>query len=86
MIFRILKSPPGYPSSQAYIVSAYSNENLDSIIKDFFDGKIAKFAADLDESRKAIPHTARRLHFVPTHQFLELWEATEGGDMKRGRS
>jgi hypothetical protein len=77
MIYRILKSPPGYPSDQNYLVAAYNNLDYKSSIcyLETEDGR--RFVATLEEARRLIPDHAKRIPFEPENQFLELWETRQ---------
>lgn len=70
MVYRILKSPPGYPEGQQYMVVEYEKMEITSSVK---DRPGWTFAATLEDARRLIPTEAVRLPFEPMNQFLELY-------------
>ncbi len=74
MIYRILKSPPGYPAEQQFVVVAYETLDLGSSKPYLAKDGGGRFAATLDEARNTLPRNAVRLPFEPVNQFLELWK------------
>jgi hypothetical protein len=82
MFYRILRSPPGYPEDQKFMVSAYETLDIQSHVAPLKTPDGRKMFATLEEARALLPAEARRLPFETDHQFLELWEAVEGAAQK----
>jgi hypothetical protein len=74
MIYRLMKSPPGYAPEQQYMVGAYRTLEFDSFEFILTTSKGSQFASTLDEARRLIPSCAKKLAFESIDQFLELWE------------
>jgi hypothetical protein len=76
MLYRILRSPPGYPPEQQYLVAAYETLAFESckfwVTKE--DG--SRFVATVEEARQLLPAGARLLPSEP-HQSrtINLWNS-----------
>jgi hypothetical protein len=73
MFYWILRSPPGYPPDQAFMVSAYGTPEPLSHIRQL------GFAASIDHARALIPAPRVRLDRQAFDQFVELWATDTGG-------
>lgn len=75
MVYRIIKSPPGYSADQNFMVGRYIDKSVDS---ESYQGRVAnpegrEFFATIDEARSAIPSNAVSLQVPIRDQFLEAW-------------
>lgn len=77
MFFRIIAAPPGYAPEERYMVAAYDSLDFNSLKYTLSTTSGSKFAATLEEARRMIPGSARRLSLERDCQFLELWEGCE---------
>ena len=71
MVYRILKSPPGYP--EPYMVAVYESTEFGSCLGNLRNAAGSRFIATLQEARDLLPESAKRAPFEPEDQFLELW-------------
>jgi hypothetical protein len=73
MFYRILRTPPGYPPDEQFMVVAYETLEFNSSFHLTTESG-SKSVATLEEARRMLPMNAVRLPFERKYQFLELWK------------
>jgi hypothetical protein len=75
MVYRLMRSPPGYPPEQAFVGFAFLDSTSDVKVR----GKPPIWGASLEELRRQLPVGARRLLIESDGFVEETWDVGEAG-------